>query len=287
MNFEYKIGGTPLYRAAENLFLKLEYANATGSVKDRAALAMILDGEKRGILKRGGTVIEPTSGNMGISLAALTAWRGYGCIIVMPDTMSIERRQIMQSYGATVVLTAGGMAAAAEKARELAKNTENSFLPDQFSNPANPYAHYCTTGPEILAQTGGKVDILVAGVGTGGTITGTGRFLKEKNADLWVVAVEPKNSPLLSEGKTGAHRIEGIGANFLPKVLDVSVLDEIRTISNEDAFEKTRNLWDCGLFAGISAGAAYQAAEKMAAEHPEKNVVAILPDSGNRYFSVL
>lgn len=287
MKFEDLIGSTPLYQVERNLFLKLEYTNLTGSVKDRAALEMILDGEKRGILKPGSTIIEPTSGNTGISLAAIAARRGYGCVIVMPDSMSAERRQMMMAYGAEIVLTPGklGMAGAVAKARELAEELENGWIAGQFENPANAMAHYRTTGPEIWAQTDGKVDVLVAGVGTGGTITGTGRFLKEKNQNLRIVAVEPKKSPLLSCGKSGSHGIQGIGANFVPKVLDVHLLDEIVTVTDEQAFAAARALARKGILAGISSGAAYHAANAIAAEDRGQNVVTILPDSGNRYLS--
>lgn len=287
MRFEDLIGSTPLYQVEHNLFLKLEYTNLTGSVKDRAALEMILDGERRGILKSGSTIIEPTSGNTGISLAAIAAQRGYGCIIVMPDSMSLERRQMMASYGAEVCLTPGklGMAGAVAKAQELAEQMENAFIPSQFDNPANAMAHYRTTGPEVWAQTRGKVDIFVAGVGTGGTITGTGRFLKEKNPDIRIVAVEPAKSPLLSGGQAGPHGIQGIGANFLPKVLDVQLLDEIVPVTDEEAFAAARALAGQGILAGISSGAAYFAAKAIAAGNPDKTVVTILPDSGSRYLS--
>lgn len=287
MKFEDLIGSTPLYQVERNLFLKLEYTNLTGSVKDRAALEMILDGEKRGILKPGSTIIEPTSGNTGISLAAIAAQRGYGCIIVMPDSMSAERRQMMMAYGAEIVLTPGklGMAGAVTKAKELAEGLENSWIVDQFENPANAMAHYRTTGPEVWAQTGGQVDVFVAGVGTGGTITGTGRFLKERNPDIRIVAVEPAKSPLLSGGKPGSHGIQGIGANFVPKVLDVHLLDEIVAVTDEEAFEAARELAKKGVLAGISSGAAYFAAKTIAKKEPKKTVVALLPDSGSRYLS--
>lgn len=287
MRFEDLIGSTPLYQVEHNLFLKLEYTNLTGSVKDRAALEMILDGERRGILESGSTIIEPTSGNTGISLAAIAAQRDYGCIIVMPDSMSLERRQMMASYGAEVCLTPGklGMAGAVAKAQELAEQMENAFIPSQFDNPANAMAHYRTTGPEVWAQTRGKVDIFVAGVGTGGTITGTGRFLKEKNPNIRIVAVEPAKSPLLSGGQAGAHGIQGIGPNFVPKVLDVQLLDEIVPVTDEEAFAAARALAGQGILAGISSGAAYFAAKAIAAGNPDKTVVTILPDSGSRYLS--
>lgn len=287
MRFEDLIGSTPLYQVEHNLFLKLEYTNLTGSVKDRAALEMILDGERRGILKSGSTIIEPTSGNTGISLAAIAAQRGYGCIIVMPDSMSLERRQMMASYGAEVCLTPGklGMAGAVAKAQELAEQMENAFIPSQFDNPANAMAHYRTTGPEVWTQTRGKVDVFVAGVGTGGTITGTGRFLKEKNPNVRIVAVEPAKSPLLSGGQAGAHGIQGIGPNFVPEVLDVQLLDQIVPVTDEEAFAAARALAGQGILVGISSGAAYFAAKAIAAGNPDKTVVTILPDSGSRYLS--
>lgn len=289
MKFEELIGATPLYQVERNLFLKLEYTNLTGSVKDRAALEMILDGEKRGVLRPGSTIIEPTSGNTGISLAAIAAQRGYGCIIVMPDSMSTERRQMMTAYGAEIVLTPGnlGMAGAVAKARELAGGMENSWIADQFENPANAMAHYRTTGPEIWAQTDGKVDVFVAGVGTGGTITGIGRFLKGKNPHIRIVAVEPAESPLLSQGRAGSHGIQGIGANFIPNVLDLSIVDQIMTVTQKQAIKATGVLARQGVFCGISSGAAYHVAREIAQENPNKNVVTILPDSGNRYLSTL
>ncbi len=287
MNFESLIGSTPLYPIEQNLFLKLEYTNLTGSVKDRAALEMVMDGEKRGALKPGSTIIEPTSGNTGISLAAIAAQRGYGCIIIMPDSMSIERRQMMEAFGAKIVLTSGksGMAGSVEKARALAAQIEGAFIPGQFENPANAMAHYRTTGPEIWAQTNGRVDVFVAGVGTGGTVTGVGRFLKERNPGIRIVAVEPAKSPLLSGGQAGNHGIQGIGANFVPQVLDVSLLDEVCPVTDEEAFESARALARQGILAGISSGAAYHGAKKIAKANPDKNVVAILPDSGSRYLS--
>lgn len=287
MNFESLIGSTPLYPIEQNLFLKLEYTNLTGSVKDRAALEMVMDGEKRGALKPGSTIIEPTSGNTGISLAAIAAQRGYGCIIVMPDSMSIERRQMMEAFGAKIVLTPGksGMAGSVEKARALAAQIEGAFIPGQFENPANAMAHYRTTGPEIWAQTNGRVDVFVAGVGTGGTVTGVGRFLKERNPGIRVVAVEPAKSPLLSGGQAGNHGIQGIGANFVPQVLDDSLLNEVCPVTDEEAFESARALARQGILAGISSGAAYHGAKTIAKANPDKNVVAILPDSGSRYLS--
>lgn len=288
MNFHMLIGNTPLAAIPPNLFVKIEYTNMTGSVKDRAALEMILDAENRRILRPGGTVIEPTSGNTGISLAAICAKRGYRCVIVMPDSMSIERRCLIAAYGAEVVLTPGieGMAGAVARAQELARQIPNSFIPDQFSNPANPLAHYRTTGPEIWAQTQGKVDIFVAGVGTGGTITGVARYLKEKDLNIRIVAVEPAGSPLLSQGRAGSHGIQGIGANFVPRVLDRSLIDDIVTVADGEAIAAARNLAAGeGLLCGISSGAAYHAARQLAQANPDKTVVTLLPDAGNRYLS--
>lgn len=288
MSIESLIGNTPLVSGGDNLYLKLEYTNLTGSVKDRAALGMILDGEARGILKPGATIIEPTSGNTGIALAAIGASRGYKCIIVMPDSMSAERQMLMRAYGAQVVLTPGklGMAGAVSKAEELAAQIPGSWIAGQFENPANAMAHYRTTGPEIWQQTDGKVDVFVAGVGTGGTITGVGRFLKEQNPNVRIVAVEPKSSPLLTEGRAGGHKIQGIGANFVPKVLDRAILDDIIPVADEDAFAATRRLaHEKGILAGISSGAAFFAAETIAKQNPEKTVVVLLPDSGMRYLS--
>ena len=282
------IGNTPLLRLGNNLYAKAEFVNQTGSVKDRAAKYILEDAEKRGLLTPGGTIIEPTSGNMGIALAALAAPKGYRCIIVMPDSMSAERQQLMRSYGAEVVLTPGreGMAGSIAKAAELASNIPGSFIPGQFENPANALAHYRTTGPEIWAQTEGKVDIFVAGVGTGGTITGTARYLKEKNPSIRIVAVEPAKSPLLSLGQAGPHGIQGIGANFIPKLLDRSLLDEVMTVTDEEAFAAARELARrFGILCGISAGANYHAAAAIAAANPEKTVVTLLPDSGTRYLS--
>lgn len=282
------IGSTPLLQLGENLFAKAEFVNVSGSVKDRAALSILDDAEKRGVLLPGGTVIEPTSGNMGISLAALCAIRGYRVIIVMPDSMSAERQLLMKAYGAQVVLVPGslGMAGAVEKANQLAKELPGSFLAGQFENPANALAHYRTTGPEIWTQTDGKVDIFVAGVGTGGTITGTGRYLKEQNPHIQIVAVEPADSPLLSQGKVGSHGIQGIGANFVPKLLDRAMLDAVVTVTEAEAFAAARNLAKTrGILAGISAGANLHAAALLAAENPHKTVVTLLPDSGNRYLS--
>ena len=289
MRIEQLIGGTPLVGVSPNLFLKLEYTNLTGSVKDRAALGMILDGESRGLLHPGATIIEPTSGNTGIALAAIGASRGYRCIIVMPASMSAERQLLMRAYGAEVVLTPGkqGMAGAVERAKELAAQIPGSWIPGQFDNPANALAHYRTTGPEIWEQTKGMVDIFVAGVGTGGTVTGVGRFLKEQNPAIRIVAVEPASSPLLSQGRAGGHRIQGIGANFVPGVLDRKLLDEVVTVTDEEALTATRALArEQGILAGISSGAAYCAARKIADSQPDKRVVTLLPDSGMRYLSM-
>ena len=282
------IGATPLLRLGDNLFAKAEFVNQTGSVKDRAAKYILEDAENRGLLTPGGTIIEPTSGNMGIGLAALSAPKGYWCIIVMPDSMSAERIALMRSYGAEVVLTPGadGMAGSIAKAAELAATIPGSFIPGQFENPANALAHYRTTGPEIWAQTDGNVDIFVAGVGTGGTITGTARYLKEKDPAIRIVAVEPAKSPLLSAGQAGSHGIQGIGANFVPKLLDRSLLDEVMTVTDEEAFAAAKELArQFGLLCGSSAGANYHAAAAIAAANPEKTVVTLLPDSGTRYLS--
>nr|WP_302656147.1 cysteine synthase A [uncultured Agathobaculum sp.] len=299
-SFADLIGNTPLYAAekfAENIdaanatiLAKLEYFNPAGSVKDRIANAMINEAEASGALKPGATIIEPTSGNTGIGLAAVAAARGYHIILTMPETMSIERRNMLKAYGAELVLTEGakGMSGAIAKADELAKETPNSFIPGQFVNPANPAAHYATTGPEIWKQTDGKVDIFVAGVGTGGTITGTGKFLKDQNPNVKVVAVEPDTSPVLSTGKGGAHKIQGIGAGFVPDVLDTKVYDEIIRVKNEDAFDTARTFTHSeGLFIGISSGAALWAAAELAKrpENAGKTIVALLPDTGDRYLS--
>ena len=293
------IGGTPLmelthiekkYGLKATLLGKLEYFNATGSVKDRIARKMIEDAEENGLLKEGSVIIEPTSGNTGIGLASVGTAKGYRVIIVMPETFSIERRKLIRAYGAEIVLSEGskGMKGAIAKAEELAKEIPGSFIPAQFDNPANWKAHYETTGPEIWKDTDGEVDILVAGVGTGGTITGTGKYLKEQNPEIRVVAVEPASSPVLSGGKAGAHAIQGIGAGFVPAVLDTSVYDEVITVPNEDAiatgaeFGKTE-----GLLVGISAGAALWAGIQLA-QRPEnegRNIIVILPDSGDRYLS--
>ena len=293
------IGGTPLLELThieekENLkakvLVKLEYFNPAGSVKDRIGKAMIDDAEKKGLLKPGAVIIEPTSGNTGIGLAAVAAARGYRIILTMPETMSVERRQLLKAYGAEIVLTEGakGMKGAIAKADELAKEIPGAFIPGQFVNPANPAAHYATTGPEIWADTDGKVDIFVAGVGTGGTVTGVGQYLKSKNPAVKVVAVEPASSPVLSQGTAGAHKIQGIGAGFVPKVLDTSVYDEIITVTNEDAFATGRRIGrEEGVLVGISSGAAAWAAIQLAKrpENAGKTIVTLLPDTGDRYLS--
>ena len=293
------IGKTPLLELTHiekeldlkaKILAKLEYFNPAGSVKDRIAKAMIDDAEASGALKPGSVIIEPTSGNTGIGLAAVAAARGYRIIIVMPETMSVERRQLMKAYGAELVLSEGskGMSGAIAKADELAAEIPNSFIPGQFVNPANPKAHRETTGPEIYEDTDGKVDIFVAGVGTGGTVTGVGEYLKSKKADVKVVAVEPKDSPVLSEGKAGTHKIQGIGAGFVPDVLNTSVYDEIIAVSNEDAFATGKLLGKAeGVLVGISSGAALYAAIELAKrpENEGKTIVALLPDTGDRYLS--
>lgn len=289
MKFEDLIGHTPMYQAGEGLFLKLEYTNPTGSVKDRAAWEMVAQGERQGVLTPGATIVEPTSGNMGISLAAIAANRGYACLIVMPDTMSLERQQLIRAYGGEVLLTPGaqGMAGAAEEAKRQLALRNGAWMPGQFDNPANPLTHYRTTGPEIWAQMDGRVDIFLAGVGTGGTLTGAGRYLKEKNPAVQVVAIEPAASPLLSAGRAGSHKIQGIGANFVPGVLDVALIDRVVTVSDGQAFAAMGALAGQGILAGISSGAAYFAAKAIAAENPGKRVVTLLPDSGSRYLSIL
>lgn len=296
---EELVGGTPLLQLTNlekelglkaNLLAKVEYFNPAGSVKDRVAKRMILDAEEAGILKEGSVIIEPTSGNTGIGLASLAAVRGYRMILTMPDTMSIERINILKAYGAEIVLTEGakGMAGAIEKAKELADKMENSFIPDQFGNPSNPKAHYLSTGPEIWEDTDGQVDVFVAGVGTGGTLTGTGRYLKEKNPNVKIVAMEPASSPLLSKGYAGSHKIQGIGANFVPEILDQDLYDEVVTVENDAAIAMGRKIARCeGILVGISSGAAVCAAVDLAKrpENEGKNIVVILPDSGDRYYS--
>ena len=293
------IGHTPLLELTHieknngleaKVLAKLEYLNPAGSVKDRIAKAMLDDAEAKGLLKPDSVIIEPTSGNTGIGLASVAAARGYRIIIVMPETMSVERRQLMKAYGAELVLTEGakGMKGAIAKADELAKELPNSFIPGQFVNPANPAAHKATTGPEIWADTDGKVDIFVAGVGTGGTITGVGEYLKSQNPNVKVVAVEPASSPVLSKGTAGAHKIQGIGAGFVPDVLDTKVYDEIIPVANEDAFAAGKEVGRSeGVLVGISAGAALWAAIELAKrpENKGKTIVALLPDTGDRYLS--
>ncbi|MBQ5537815.1 MAG: cysteine synthase A [Treponema sp.] len=294
------IGNTPLLQLNNyskktgttnaTILAKLEYLNPAGSVKDRIALAMIEDAEQKGLLKPGATIIEPTSGNTGIGLAAVAAAKGYRAILTLPETMSVERRNLLKAYGAEIVLTEGakGMKGAIAKAEELHSLNPNSIIPGQFINPANPAVHKRTTGPEIWAQTDGKVDIFVAGVGTGGTLTGVGEFLKEKNPNVKIVAVEPASSPVLSKGTAGAHKIQGIGAGFVPDVLNTKVYDEIIAIENEDAFTEGRAFARSeGILVGISSGAALKAA-RILAERPEnkgKTIVVLLPDSGDRYLS--
>lgn len=293
------IGNTPLLELTHleqteklnaKVYAKLEYLNPAGSAKDRVALAMILDAEDRGLLKKGSVIIEPTSGNTGIGLAAVGVSRGYRVIIVMPDSMSMERQLLMTAYGAELVLTPGakGMTGAIEKAEEMAKSIPGSFIPDQFGNPANAAAHFATTGPEIWRDTDGKVDIFVAGVGTGGTITGTGRFLKSQNPCVKVVAVEPAASPLLSKGTAGPHGLQGIGANFVPSVLDTGIYDEIIPVTEEEAYRAGRMIGrQEGVLVGISSGAALHAALELARgpENAQKHIVVLLPDTGDRYLS--
>lgn len=291
------IGHTPLLELTHieeglgaRILAKLEYFNPAGSVKDRVAKAMLDDAEQSGKLKKGSVIIEPTSGNTGIGLASVAAARGYRIIIVMPETMSVERRQIMKAYGAELVLTEGakGMKGAIEKADELAKEIPNSFIPGQFVNPANPAAHKASTGPEIWEDTDGKVDIFVAGVGTGGTVTGVGEYLKTKNPNVKIVAVEPASSPVLSKGTAGAHKIQGIGAGFIPETLNTKVYDEVIAVENEAAFEAGREIGKKeGVLVGISSGAAIWAAKELAKrpENKGKTIVALLPDTGDRYLS--
>ena len=293
------IGNTPLVELvnienSDNLeafvLAKLEYFNPAGSVKDRIAKAMIEDAEEKEILRKDSVIIEPTSGNTGIGLASIAAAKGYRVILIMPDTMSVERRNILMAYGAEIVLTKGykGMKGAIEKAEELAAEIPHSFIPEQFENPANPEIHKKTTGPEIWNDTDGKVDIFVAGVGTGGTISGTGEYLKSMNPDIKVVAVEPEGSPMLSQGRPGPHRIQGIGAGFIPKTLNTAIYDEIITVSDDDALECARRMAaEEGILVGISSGAALFAASEIARrpENKGKNIVVLLPDSGDRYLS--
>ena len=293
------VGNTPLVEAVNvekelglkaTLALKLEYFNPAGSVKDRVGKALIEDAEEKGLLKEGSVIIEPTSGNTGIGLASIAAVKGYRIILTMPETMSVERRNILKAYGAEIVLTDGtkGMSGAIAKAEELAKEIPNSYIPGQFVNPANPAVHRSTTGPEIWEDTEGKVDIFVAGVGTGGTVTGVGEYLKSKNPDVKVVAVEPATSPVLSTGKGGPHKIQGIGAGFVPQVLNTGIYDEIITVENEDAFATSKFLTKKeGVLTGISSGAALYAAIELAKcpENEGKLIVVLLPDSGDRYYS--
>ena len=293
------VGNTPLLEVGNlekelgleaRILVKLEYFNPAGSAKDRIALSMIEDAEERGVLKPGAVIIEPTSGNTGIGLASLAAIKGYRVILTMPETMSVERRNILKAYGAEIVLTDGtkGMNGAIAKANELAKEYENSFIPGQFDNPANPAVHKATTGPEIWEQTDGNVDIFVAGVGTGGTITGVGEYLKSKNDKIEIIAVEPATSPVLSQGKPGPHKIQGIGAGFVPEILNTKIYDSVVPIDNDDAFVYARLISHTeGILVGISAGAALYAAIEWAKkpENEGKTIVALLPDSGDRYYS--
>ncbi len=296
---EELIGKTPLLEVQNleqelhlqaKILVKLEYLNPAGSVKDRAAKFMIEDAEQKGLLKEGSVIIEPTSGNTGIGLAAIAATKGYRTIFTMPETMSVERRNILKAYGAEIVLTeaAKGMQGSIDKAEELAKQIEGSFIPGQFENPSNAEAHRKTTGPEIWEDTDGKVDFFVAGVGTGGTLTGTGEYLKSKNSNIKIVALEPSDSPVLSEGKSGAHKIQGIGAGFVPKLLNTKIYDEILTVENQDAFSAAKLFGRKeGILVGISSGAALHGAIELAKreENKGKTIVALLPDSGDRYYS--
>ncbi len=295
------IGRTPLFKPGRlieseglkgELLLKLEYFNPAGSVKDRAALSILNDAERRGLLDRDTVIIEPTSGNTGIGLAAVAAPRGYKVVLTMPETMSVERRKLLAAYGAEIVLTDGalGMRGAIEAAERLKARYAKSVIAGQFVNPANPAAHYATTGPEIWEDTGGRVDVLVAGIGTGGTLSGAGRYLKEKNPAVYTVAVEPADSPVLSGGKAGPHKLQGIGAGFVPDTFDKTVCDEVATVTADDALAALRTLAKCeGIFVGISSGAALSAAAALARreEYAGKTIVAVLPDGGDRYLSVL
>lgn len=298
-SFTELIGNTPIlklnnfkekYCLKANVLAKLEYFNPAGSVKDRVANALIEDAEQKGFLNKNSVIIEPTSGNTGIGLAAVAACKGYKIILTMPETMSIERRRLLAAYGAELVLTPGaeGMSGAIKKAQELADSMENSFIPGQFDNPANPNAHYNTTGPEIFEQTNGDVDIFIAGVGTGGTITGVGRYLKENKKDVKIIAVEPESSPVLSNGEKGPHKIQGIGAGFVPKVLDTDVYDEVIAVPDDEALKTGSEIVRLeGILVGISSGAALWAAKKVALrpENEGKNIVVLLPDTGERYLS--
>lgn len=289
------VGNTPLldvtnaFGTKGRILAKVEYFNPIGSVKDRIAVAMLNDAEEKGLVKPGATIVEPTSGNTGIALAAFAAARGYRMILTMPETMSIERRKLAQAYGAMIVLTPGadGMKGAIAKAHQIAEETPGAFIPSQFTNPANPAVHERTTGPEIWRDTEGEVDALVAGVGTGGTLSGTGRFLRKQNPDVRIVAVEPAASPVLSRGESGPHKIQGIGAGFVPDTLDTELFDEVITVENEDAFAYSRKVSALGLLVGISSGAVLKAASELASrpEFEGKNIVVVLPDTGERYLS--